>query len=105
MFYVTIGTDCANEQFMTTVKSYSVGHGDTFYINHGSDNFTIIDCHITTENKEDILNELNDLSSKKGITRFISTHPDEDHIKGLKDLDDKIDICLLYTSPSPRDRG
>ena len=29
---------------MSIVKSFSVGNGDMFYINHGSDNFTIIDC-------------------------------------------------------------
>ena len=36
------------------------------------------------------------LSSKKGITRFISTHPDEDHIQGLVALDDRIGILNFY---------
>ena len=81
---------------MSTIKSFSVGNGDTFYINHNSDNFTIIDCCLNDEVKEDILNEITDLYDEEGITRFISTHPDEDHIKGLTDLDEKINILNFY---------
>jgi len=83
---------------MSTVKSYSVGNGDTFYIDHDTDNFSIIDCNLreTDDNKDSILDELADLSGKKGITRFISTHPDDDHIHGLEDLDDKINILNFY---------
>ena len=83
---------------MSTVKSYSVGNGDTFYIDHGSDNFTIIDCNLrnSDENKNTILDELADLSKKKGINRFISTHPDDDHIHGIKDLDNKVNITNFY---------
>ncbi len=29
---------------MSIVKSFSVGDGDMFYIEHNSDSFTIIDC-------------------------------------------------------------
>ena len=29
---------------MSLIKSFSVGNGDMFYINHNSDNFTTIDC-------------------------------------------------------------
>lgn len=29
---------------MSVVKSFSVGEGDMFYIDHNSDNFTTIDC-------------------------------------------------------------
>ena len=37
---------------MSTIKSFSVGYGDMFFINHGSDNFTIIDCYLDDENKK-----------------------------------------------------
>ena len=67
---------------MSTVKSFATGEGDTYYIQHGSDNFTIIDCRMA-EDRDDILEELKDQSAEKGITRFISTHPDDDHIRGL----------------------
>ncbi|MCP5534779.1 MAG: hypothetical protein H7A51_00920 [Akkermansiaceae bacterium] len=83
---------------MSTVKSYSVGNGDTFYIEHNSDNFTIIDCNLRSadENIDRILDELAALSGKKGITRFISTHPDDDHIHGLESLDERIGILNFY---------
>lgn len=81
---------------MSKVKSFSVGNGDMFYINHNSDNFTTIDCCLTDDVKEDILEEIKDESSGKGITRFISTHPDDDHIKGLVDFEDEVGIWNFY---------
>lgn len=73
---------------MTIVKSLSVGNGDLFYIKHGTDNFSIIDCSLPYDRKDEIIAELKDVSKNKGIQRFISTHPDEDHIHGLEHLDD-----------------
>ena len=81
---------------MSIIKSFSVGNGDTFYIKHGNDNFTIIDCCLSDENKKDIASEINIAKSYKNITRFISTHPDEDHIQNLDYLDDKINILNFY---------
>jgi beta-lactamase superfamily II metal-dependent hydrolase len=84
---------------MVKIKSFSVGNGDMFYINHMSDNFTIIDCMLPALDgikKSEILEEVNAIKDTKGITRFISTHPDEDHIYGLKELDEKIDILNFY---------
>ena len=81
---------------MSKVKSFSVGNGDMFYINHNSDNFTTIDCCLTDDVKDDILDEIESESSKKGVCRFISTHPDDDHIKGLLAYDDKFKIMNFY---------
>ena len=81
---------------MSLIKSIAVGNGDMFYIKHGSSNFTIIDCNMDDTNKEIITDEIISESSKKDIKRFISTHPDEDHIHGLKYLDDKIGILNFY---------
>ena len=81
---------------MSIIKSFSVGNGDMFYIKHGSSNFTIIDCFMGDDNKETITNEIIEESKGKDITRFISTHPDEDHLKGLKFLDEKIGIINFY---------
>lgn len=81
---------------MSAIKSFSVGNGDMFYIHHNSDNFTIIDCCLDDENKEVILDEIVSKKRSKGITRFISTHPDEDHIRGLEILDEKIRIVNFY---------
>jgi beta-lactamase superfamily II metal-dependent hydrolase len=82
---------------MSLIKSYSVGKGDMFYINHNSDNFTVIDCcYDDDDEKTAIFDEVKEKSSQKGITRFISTHPDDDHIKGLKEFDEKIGIWNFY---------
>ena len=81
---------------MTKIKSFSTNNGDMFYIKHGSDNFTIIDCCMDDYNKNSILKELIEVSKYKSITRFISTHPDDDHIRGLKYLSENFTIPNFY---------
>ena len=82
---------------MSVVKSFSVGEGDMFYIDHNSDNFTIVDCCYEDEDSRDEdFEEMKLLAGKKGIRRFISTHPDEDHIMGLPELDSVIPILNFY---------
>jgi beta-lactamase superfamily II metal-dependent hydrolase len=81
---------------MSLVKSLSVGHADMFYIKHNSDNFTIIDCCMSEDNQYRFVNELKRESEGKAITRFISTHPDEDHIAGLTFLHEKMPIWNFY---------
>ncbi|KVO76925.1 hypothetical protein WJ79_11325 [Burkholderia ubonensis] len=81
---------------MSIVKSFSVGNGDMFYIKHNSDNFTIIDCNLTDENKDAIITELKNASAGKSITRFICTHPDQDHFGGIELLDDEMAIRNFY---------
>ncbi|MGN8716877.1 hypothetical protein ACTNEU_01375 [Ellagibacter isourolithinifaciens] len=81
---------------MSRIKSFSVGNGDLFYIEHGSDNFSIIDCNITEDRHDELLSELKSIASRKGIIRFISTHPDEDHIHGIEDIDRYVGIPNFY---------
>lgn len=96
---------------MVKIKSFSVGNGDMFYIDHSSDNFTMIDCNLPSDiyRKLDILDEVRRLSSSNGITRFISTHADQDHLNGLKEIDETINILNFYcvkneaTKESPTD--
>ncbi len=81
---------------MSIVHSYSVGNGDMFSIRHDSDNCTIIDCNIPVEIEEWLLSEIDRQRDGKNIVRFISTHPDQDHICGLTRLDDHINILNFY---------
>lgn len=82
---------------MSIIKSLSVGNGDMFYINHNTDNFTVIDCcYSDEENQKAIYEEIRPLYNAKGISRFISTHPDEDHIRGIADFDDEMKIYNFY---------
>lgn len=89
---------------MSIVKSFSFPcgelRGDTFYIQHNSNNFTVIDCYLKDGNdascrKEEIINEIVEKSSDR-ICRFISTHPDNDHILGIEELDKKWSITNFY---------
>ena len=81
---------------MSLVKSFSVGNGDMFYIQHGSDNFSIIDCSLPEDREYAILNEIGHAKLGKEIVRFISTHPDQDHIQGLVQLDDRFKFVNFY---------
>lgn len=85
---------------MSVIKSFAVGNGeirgDMFYIKHRSDYFTMIDCCLKDENKERIVDELMEESKGKGKISFISTHPDEDHIRKISYLDDKMGIMNFY---------
>lgn len=82
---------------MSIIKSFSVGNGDMYYIDHNSDNFTTIDCcYCDEEDKNNNFEEIKRLASRKGITRFISTHPDDDHIKGIEDYQDIVGIYNFY---------
>ncbi len=81
---------------MVKIKSFSVGNGDMFFIRHSSSNFTIIDCNLLDDRKEEIVDEICREEKGKDITRFISTHPDEDHFHGIEYLDRKSPIINFY---------
>jgi len=81
---------------MSIVKSFAVGNGDMFYIKHNSDNFTIIDCNLNAETASDRIAELKRESQARGVTRFISTHPDQDHFGGIELLDSEMPIRNFY---------
>lgn len=90
---------------MAIIKSYSFPEGeirgDMFYIQHGTECFTVIDCYLKDNTEEDkersksIISEIKE-KSKHRIRRFISTHPDNDHILGLENLHDQWKIINFY---------
>lgn len=81
---------------MAIVKSYSVGNGDMFSIRHNSDNFTQIDCCLCAGTSAEHIADLKEQSKGKGVTRFISTHPDQDHLHGIELLDAEMPIRNFY---------
>lgn len=81
---------------MSLIKSFSVGNGDMYYVDHNSDNFTIIDCCLPDDRMGSILVEVDSRARAKGIVRFVSTHPDQDHISGLVELDDALSLRNFY---------
>ncbi len=70
-----------------------------FYIKHGNDTFTIIDCCLPNDDlraRRQIVDEIINESSSKNISRFISTHPDEDHFRGIEYLNSRKKILNFY---------
>lgn len=66
--------------------------GDMFYIKHDNDSFTVIDCNLADGREEEILEWVSKESKGKSCLRFISTHPDNDHILGIEKLVDKLKL-------------
>ena len=81
---------------MSLIRSFSVGTGDMFYIRHNADSFSIIDCCMNEEDRRGITEELKYQSGDKNIKRFISTHPDDDHIRGLEYLNQNMPMQNFY---------
>ena len=95
---------------MSIVKSFSFPEGeirgDMFYIKHGSNNFTVIDCFLSegdgaNDRMNEIIQEIKHESANR-ICRFISTHPDNDHIKGIEKLDEEWEILNFYAVNNSR---
>lgn len=103
---------------MSIVKSFSFPdgniRGDMFYIKHDSPNFTVIDCFLKESNnpsdrnarKQEIIDEIWDESQGR-VHHFISTHPDKDHIAGIRDLACNWPIQDFYAvyNERPEDEG
>lgn len=81
---------------MSVVKSFSFPkgeiRGDMFYIQHGSNSFSVIDCYLLSNSahkennrQKEIIDEIIEKSGNS-VRRFISTHPDKDHIAGIEEL-------------------
>lgn len=81
---------------MPIIKSFAVGNGDMFYVKHGGDSFTIIDCNLSGDASGPIIEDIKRARRGKTITRFICTHPDEDHFGGIELLDAELDIRNFY---------
>ena len=81
---------------MSIVKSFSFPRGDIrgdmFYIKHSSSNFTVIDCYLPEDRRKQIVEEIQEESKFKDVHRFISTHPDRDHILGFSELSTQWDF-------------
>jgi len=83
---------------MTKIKSFSVGNGDMFYINHMNDNFTMIDCHLPDDDpskKELILSEVSKFKIKKDTSFHLNPSRPRSYWR-LQDLDECIDILNFY---------
>lgn len=60
---------------MSVIKSFSVGNGDMFYIKHGTDSFTIIDCNLDDSNKKNIISEIKEEMKRNNKIYFYTSRP------------------------------
>lgn len=67
-----------------------------FYIRHGNNTLTIIDCCLSVDDRDVIISELDAQMGPNVVNRLISTHPDEDHILGIGYLWDVLGIHNFY---------
>lgn len=63
----------------------------------------MIVIYLKTVPRTTILNEIQDIRSKKSIFRFISTHPDEDHFHGLEDISNIENFYCVKNSVTKQD--
>jgi len=56
---------------MSEVRSYSVGNGDMFSIRHGSDNFTIVDCCMPSDDEGWLVADLKKQKKGKGDRKSV----------------------------------
>lgn len=96
---------------ISIVKSFSFPkgtiRGDMFYIKHASQNFTVIDSFLKDGDEEDLFRKQEIIDeikreSRGRVCRFISTHPDNDHIAGLEDLNKCWPIRNFYAVKNKR---
>ena len=65
-------------------------------VRFGLESVSGINWNACPTSSESAVDELLAESAPKGVTRFISTHPDEDHIQGIEYLDDRMPISNFY---------
>ena len=66
---------------MSIIKSFSVTDtngepGDMFYIQHGTNNFTIIDCCLNYDTQDVIVDEILENKRVRHIESYIKEHPE-----------------------------
>ena len=82
---------------MSIIKSFSAVNGcEIIRIMIDIKHITIDCCYEDDDSRDENFGEIKTLASNKGVSRFISTHPDEDHILGLLDFCSTVGIVNFY---------
>lgn len=76
----------------------NVGQGLMFLIILPDDYTILYDCNLTEDNKDKILSYLESILPKNQIDLFINSHRDDDHIRGLKFINEKFPILSIWDS-------
>lgn len=95
---------------MVKVHHINVGHGDTTFVELSDGQTMLIDCNYTDSAEEDILEYLDEHiektdNGKKVLDYLVITHPDEDHLCGVKELSERFEIGTIWESGFRFDDG
>ena len=86
----------------TIVHFIDVGQGNMVLIECANGANVLVDCNITENNKDRILNYVADQIGEKGRLRaFICTHRDADHMRGVRVVHDRFPIQEVWDSDYP----
>lgn len=81
---------------MDIVKSFTVGIGDIFYIKHNRSSFTTIDCFLSYENIDKVVNEVSNEVKDLSIKRSISAHSSDDYVRGNENIEKRVVIANFH---------
>lgn len=86
----------------TIVHIIDVGQGNMAVIQADNGNIFVFDCNITDQNERRVLNDVeNRIGRGAGISAFICSHRDADHIRGIRKLHDIFPIEAIWDSGYP----
>ena len=86
----------------TVVHFIDVGQGNMVLVECANGTNFVVDCNITDDNRDRVLNYVADQIGENGRLRaFICTHRDADHIRGVRLLHDSFPIRKIWDSGYP----
>ena len=86
----------------TIVHFIDVGQGNMVLVECANGANLVVDCNITEDNEDSVLNYVADQIGDDGRLRaFICTHRDADHMRGVRVLHDRFPIQQVWDSGYP----
>lgn len=86
----------------TVVHFIDVGQGNMVLVECADGTNFVVDCNITEDNKDRVLNYVaRQIGEKSQLRAFICTHRDADHMRGVRNLHDRFPIREVWDSDYP----
>ena len=99
---IRLVTYSGRESMSTIVHFIDVGQGNMVLVECANGVNLVVDCNITEDNKDRVLNYVADQIGGQGRLRaFVCTHRDADHMRGVRTLHDRFPIQEVWDSDYP----
>ena len=86
----------------TTIHFINVGQGNMVLIQCATGTNFMVDCNITEDNKDRVLNYVaNQIGQQGRLRAFICTHRDADHMRGVRTLHNRFPLQAVWDSDYP----